>query len=356
MKLKLDHTRFDDINPFILDPLERIKELDEKSTEDEIYAVFIRNYCCYLFDKQTDTTEFIEEITKPSILHKYLSALAIVDNYLSVKVKFMDFRWFELKTFKPLKSNPIASKYYDFLNNYLIIFLNLDAYIKSYEAAINENKFSDFLKLKNVNIENVDIIAVDNKFIEIYKSFFTSLFENFLKDTNLYNIDLFIVEAKLKSFQFYFNSRLFSEHQKEELRFYGILWFENMLDSISHDICETQWIPPFHKLHKHFIDLFPVSKSKEPTYPTTIFSNYKAYLLFDTVAKGISTHKSISYLYRMMYEKELVTVNDTPFRAWFNEQSYEIKLNSHTDTLINSHSTDREQLIKVIANILEVPL
>ena len=58
----------------------------------------------------------------------------------------------------------------------------------------------------------------------------------------------------------------------------------------------------------------------------------------------------------MMYEKELVTVNDTPFRAWFNEQSYEIKLNSHTDTLINSHSTDREQLIKVIANLLEVPL
>ncbi|NEW78120.1 MAG: hypothetical protein GZ086_01590 [Gelidibacter sp.] len=79
-------------------------------------------------------------------------------------------------------------------------------------------------------------------------------------------------------------------------------------------------------------------------YPKHIFADEKAFQIFSLLMKHFKTHATISFVFRTMAEKEkpsLILVNDTPFRAWFNEQQYEIQLESYTKTYENSKNDDR---------------
>jgi len=81
----------------------------------------------------------------------------------------------------------------------------------------------------------------------------------------------------------------------------------------------------------------------EEDYPRHIFMNKKAFLLFEELNEGLDSNIQISFLYRMMAEKDkLIAVKDTPFREWYNSNNYKIKLTNTTKTLEQAKNKDRE--------------
>lgn len=91
-------------------------------------------------------------------------------------------------------------------------------------------------------------------------------------------------------------------------------------------------------------------------FPKYVFSSYEGYLLFDTLAKGLYTKVAVSYVYRFLLDKGFIVVKDSSFREWYNTQNYPIRLESVTETLQKSTSSDREQFVAIVANLLGIPL
>jgi len=86
-----------------------------------------------------------------------------------------------------------------------------------------------------------------------------------------------------------------------------------------------------------------VTFQNEEDYPRHIFMNKKAFLLFEELNEGLDSNIQISFLYRMMAEKDkLIAVKDTPFREWYNSNNYKIKLTNTTKTLEQAKNKDRE--------------
>jgi hypothetical protein len=80
------------------------------------------------------------------------------------------------------------------------------------------------------------------------------------------------------------------------------------------------------------------------SYPYHVFSDARAYQLFDTLAKHSVNQSQLSFIYRNMAEKEtprMILLKDTPFREWFNSQEYSVSLETHTKTFTNAKNEDR---------------
>lgn len=86
-----------------------------------------------------------------------------------------------------------------------------------------------------------------------------------------------------------------------------------------------------------------VTFQNEEDYPRHIFKNKKAFILFEELNEGLDSSIQISFLYRIMAEKDkLIVVKDTPFRDWYNTNNYKIKLTNTTKTLEQAKNKDRE--------------
>jgi hypothetical protein len=62
------------------------------------------------------------------------------------------------------------------------------------------------------------------------------------------------------------------------------------------------------------------------------------------LADQATNPKQLSFIFRQMSEKEesqMIVVKDKPFRDWFNEQSFPLKVNEATSTYVNAKSEDR---------------
>ena len=71
--------------------------------------------------------------------------------------------------------------------------------------------------------------------------------------------------------------------------------------------------------------------------------NKKAFILFEELNEGLDSSIQISFLYRIMAEKDkLIVVKDTPLRDWYNTNNYKIKLTNTTKTLEQAKNKDRE--------------
>lgn len=96
-----------------------------------------------------------------------------------------------------------------------------------------------------------------------------------------------------------------------------------------------------------------IKENKE--YPKYLFLNDQAFQLFNLLMESFKTHATISFVYRIMAEKEnpaLIVAKDSPFRIWFNEQMYSVKLETHTKTYENAKSEDRIALYKIAKQMI----
>lgn len=200
--------------------------------------------------------------------------------------------------------------------NYLLKLLhptNYQEYINQEQKGVKEFNYSYY--------KNPPIYEADKKEKEIYL--------RFLKAWILENIE------KRKTI---LNWRTLPE-EYENLKFYA----DSLLTSI--EIKTSIEIPLG----------FPKQETVElMEYPTHIFINQQAYQLFNLLMEYFNAHSTISFVYRMMSEKEdpaLIVVKDTPFRDWFNQQAY-VQLDTHTKTYENSKNEDRIALYKMAKRLI----
>jgi hypothetical protein len=100
---------------------------------------------------------------------------------------------------------------------------------------------------------------------------------------------------------------------------------------------------------------FKLELPKDNKYPNRIFSDEKAFYLFNFFAEKFNSHVALSFFYRKMAEQEkptLISVKDTPFREWFNDQKYDFKLDRATNTFIKSKNEERELLYWLVKSLI----
>ncbi len=112
------------------------------------------------------------------------------------------------------------------------------------------------------------------------------------------------------------------------------------IEEFALELTET---PKVESQPKVALEAKQVTFQNEEDYPRHIFMNKKAFLLFEELNEGLDSNIQISFLYRMMAEKDkLIAVKDTPFREWYNSNNYKIKLTNTTKTLEQAKNKDRE--------------
>lgn len=92
-------------------------------------------------------------------------------------------------------------------------------------------------------------------------------------------------------------------------------------------------------------------------FPTHVFKNKEAYHLFHTIAKGMTQHVQISFLFRQMSEGEtpaLIVCRDAVFRTWFNESKYKLELDIVTKRLADTTTADRMLLYNLTKSFLKL--
>ncbi|MGJ8594127.1 MAG: hypothetical protein ACSHXF_16375 [Aquaticitalea sp.] len=177
-------------------------------------------------------------------------------------------------------------------------------------------------------------------------------------------------------FAFYKNPTLFLEFPREKTKYLKTLksWFIHQIeqrmkileiDAISP---EYQFIidyansltPPEKKTLKESVPNLNLFSAVEQTnrsqnYPFHVFKDYYAFQLFTHWSVHFNSKAQIGFIFRMMSEVEnppLILIKDTPFRAWLNQHQEEIKLESHTPTLINSKNEDRMAAYKLLKSLI----
>ncbi|WP_445749448.1 hypothetical protein [Polaribacter sp.] len=351
----MDFTGFDSIDAF-MEPIEfRLQGLNEGAPYHNTYAIFLRNYCNRLFYNNRDSLEIVLDFfLSPSDLFKRITEYGFESSFLT-NLSFENFAQNELKAFTDC-SDTISKTYTNFIYRHLALFKKLDALCSqiSDHNLHKDGSFSHFLRRRGIDADEINTTIVNNTLVDFEKVLCAELFTCLVHSMNFDPFNHIKLLKIIKSLKLELDSPLVLEASKQQLQQHAMLWIQKKLDTLMY-VLELEEKPScFVEIIQYVEKHLPFTAQSTPHFPTEIFASYEGYLLFDTVAKGVSTHKLISYLYRMLFEKGMIKVEDTPFRNWFNGQDYLIKIKNHTDTLANSKTTDREQLIGVIAGVLGV--
>jgi hypothetical protein len=356
-KIKYKRDRFDTINPFVVSGIDRIEGLDLTLTYAQIMAVFVRNFSCYLYYHYDIGHAQYDGGGSPSkLLHK-IKFDKNYDKFFSYN-KLEEFAEAELLQFT-IEKFPEAMLYVHFIKTHKACFKTIDRLFASnlHFENIMDSSYGGYIQTLNLSVHNLEIIEIDEAFnllasIILKKIYYSLLFESDFKVCNFQ-----ATKEALDTVIFHLNNRLLFEDQKRRLQVSALLWFEQFIDTFCFEL-KIEEPPAFiDQIKNYFSSKLPLADLQDtPDYPQVIFSSYQGYHLFDTLAKGLSTKVVISFVYRFLYEKGHILVKDTPFRAWYNAQHYAIQLTTATETLKNSKSVDREQFVRIVADLLGVEM
>ena len=359
-------------NPFEFDAQFRVAGASKMNTKD-LYALFIKNMIAFVYLE----TEYYDckvrhqnpygsliEIDQKDLYHSYLHG--------NLKVKY---------------ENPICS-------SPLLLFCKHENDDYSASDCVDAIYYRDFIAEHVAIFERIDILANQTVNVDAGKDFLTYLtaYDAIYPHINVLSIGdaletyfISVCKALCSSYIFHFDeSFLYIENFQRELEAVYLAMKYDLLEDEEQEkiiVFSKRWITqrfkefaikkhfqfPIHEMEGDFIFTpvieqfstyfsFATPKNSTKEYPATIFSSYEAFHLFDTLAKGLSIKVAVSYVYRLLYEKDLIVVKDTPFRTWFNKQSYSIQLTTATETLQKSTSNEREQYVALVAELLGVSI
>tara|TARA_R110002051_G_scaffold40200_1_gene83902 strand:- start:1212 stop:2294 length:1083 start_codon:yes stop_codon:yes gene_type:complete len=355
--IKYESDRFDTINPFLVSGIDRIEDLDLTLTDAQIMAVFLRNFSCYLYYHYDIGRAKYADGGSPSKLLRKIRFEKNYDKFFSYD-KLEEFADVELVRFTIEKFSE-AMLYVHFIKTHKACFKTIDRLFASnlHFENIMDLSYGGYVRTLNLSVHNLEIIEIDEAFnllarIILKEIYYSLLFES---DFNLCNFQA--TKEALDTVIFHLNNRLLFEDQKRQLQISALLWFEQFIDTLYFEL-KIEESPAFiDQIRNYFSSKLPLAGLQAtPDYPQIIFASYQGYYLFDTLAKGLSTKVVISFVYRFLYEKGRILVKDTSFRSWYNAQHYAIQLTTATETLKNSKSVDREQFVRIVANLLDVKL
>ncbi len=259
--------------------------------------------------------------------------------------------------------------YFQFLEEHLLVFEQLDIWMnnkgtrneRSWSERIALDRMPDFPELNGINQHL-------NEFLDaVYLQCGLHLIEHFEWPTSVSCIadayqehivftQLLHPKPSLTTEQNHFYQQRVQHYLKKQLKEMQQLWkikhpfepFESIITTIAEAITPK-------RVEKPFEFKFTLPQLTEKSYPKHIFKDFKAFLVFDYLAKGLHSFQTISFFFRTMSESELpplIVVKDTPFRMWFNEQDYEIDLNRATDTKNKAYNEERDFIYQLVKHLI----
>lgn len=357
-------------NPFELDMHFRIAGVS-KMNEKDMYALFVKNMIAFVYFK-TDYYDCEVSHQTPYGSPIEIDQIHLYQSYFrgGLKTKYEDpicssplllFCDYENDVF--LGSTSIDAIYYrNFIAEHAAIFERIDILANQTTNQDAGREFSTYVIAYNAIYSHINVHLIGNAleayFISVCKSLCCSYIYHF-NESVLFPGDF---QGELEAIYLAMKYDLLEVEEQEKIIVFSKRWLTQRFKEfaitkhVQFPILEMEGGFVFTSVLEQFSSYFsfamPTKTSKE--YPTYIFSSYEAFHLFDTLAKGLSIKVAVSYVYRLLYEKGLIVVKDTPFRTWYNKQSYSIQLTTATETLQKSFSNEREQYVFLVAKLLGV--
>jgi len=340
--------------------------------EDTFEAFFKVNFRNWIFVDAFDALERYHGRTIFQMIDKYLEngASLMTEDYCPLKYYFSDFQSLELDAISRLledeTKNPNliekANLYADFLNKNRVRFENID-YLLDIRAG--EEMYPSLQELAKTKIKSafVDIPTLDKEQISLFE-YLDGIYKLRLLTPANHSKRTDYINNLPRRFDFegHKNPSLLREFPKDKETYLKILktWLMDRIE-IRKEIFEWDVLPPEFQYVQDYAESLLSEIVKTPAkpkmvpsesqtvnqqiaYPKHIFADEKAFRIFSLLMKHFKTHITISFVFRTMAEKEkpsLILVNDTPFRAWFNDQQYPVQLEFYTKTYENSKNDDR---------------
>lgn len=354
---KLEGDQFDYINPFNVSGIDRIEALRAGMTDAQIMAFFLRNFSCYLYYRcDIESHNHAVDDSPSKLLYKIIFDKTY-ENFFSYN-KLEEFANEEL-LFYTKENYPEAMHYVHFIiSNWGCIKIIDQLYsVNLCISNMIDSSYENYVKTLNLPTSTIELFEIDDAFELIGTNILKEIYHSLLFEINYSLCDFESAKEGLDTIIFHLNNRLLNEPQKKQFQESALLWFEQFLDTLCFQLKITEHPAFINQIKHYFSAKLPLATLQDtPDYPKVIFSSYQGYHLFDTLAKGLSTKVVISFVYRFLYEQGHILVKDTPFRTWYNTQQYAIQLTTATETLQNSKSVDREQFVRLLANLLDVDL
>lgn len=259
-----------------------------------------------------------------------------------------------------------ALHYLEFMYSHMSAFNRIVALTNLSSNAEAGCQFLDYLSAYDIIYPHINIIgigdALEHYFISVCKDLCSSYIYHF-DESSFFPEDF---DCELQTIYLASKFDLLDAEEQNTLVTYITRWITQrfkefaITKKVYYFIHEDEGAYVFNDVLIAFSAYFSLVVSNKNSirlnYPKYIFSSYDAYNLFDTLARGISIKVSISYVYRLLFENGFIVAKDTPFRNWFNQQSYPIQLSTATETLQKSMSNERKQYVALIAKLLDVTL
>lgn len=350
----------DTTNLFDNEELEfRVNQINEEGTN--VKEVFEANLVSYVYHSKRFDNNWgdSEKYDSSWIYDQYIKGqLQIIgDNYSELESPCAEFVKFELNEFL-LEINPKCKIYYNFLIAHEATYQHIDRLIDHYfNTSKTQSSFQNFANKKLqegiVNFNTLDFAFYDLEAVMV-KTTIVDLIR-FLQFTKRENYEDEISEVFDRDY--FCNPALIQE--PNELRSYREMlraWVNKMGQELKYNL-KLPLVPPIMEWMASEIGnsehLDEIEKETQD-YPKYIFANYKAFDLFDTLAKEMTTHPQISFLFRQMAEKEkpaLIVTENSQFLKWFNQQGYGYTLDYPTKTFEQSKTDDRMAVYNVVKRL-----
>lgn len=360
------------INCFTGDKLIRIQNI----TEENVHHVFTANLVGYLFHHPNLIRRKIRDLEFKGIenlLDLFLNGNILMYDIITYveKSPFSYFAEYELSNFKMDENNEKINIYVKYIETHDNLFQTIDKLIDTYITQFYTITLKTYLEHK-INPKIIDIEKLTfffNKyFTEIHKEIIYDLITlNHFSDEN--------VEEKLNEivdFNYIKNPSLLLD--RVELKKYAeamLTWLKYVYNEIKVELL-LEFKPPIYEHFINNIEKYVISfeenlytqrekvsiQSKNDIkidYPIYIFINQQSFNLFDTIASKLSKHSEISFLFRIMSEKEnppLIVCSIKQFVEWFNTKEYLLKLDFNLKTYNQSFTSERKAYYEIIKSFI----
>ncbi|MDG4950728.1 hypothetical protein NLM59_07310 [Weeksellaceae bacterium KMM 9724] len=246
-------------------------------------------------------------------------------------------------------------KFLQFISQVKPVFHSIDRGISFDRSKMDLPSFEEYIKNNPINLPEKTILNISENLNDYQIKLIYEVTQELIQHFSLDEFGILHMENALFHVQYFLNNKLLPRKVQKKLKKFAFRYFLQMLrDSFYYlDLKKVDRI--INDLLRDFcyavecMDLFKVYEEKEKNYPRKIFASYKAYKLFDDVAKKYASRPAICFLYRKMHEKDsFIYARDTEFRNWFNAQEYVVQLENHTDTYSKSHTEERCAMVELL--------
>ncbi len=335
-------------------PMEyRTRELKEGKLST--YKQFLKNLIAFIFYKEEYkmyvpktshhasqnmifTTIFTGNIARESY---HDSCAHVISSFMTHEIAYQD------------ESDPINEVYIRFIEdnrNKLEILENLIT------LDMQRLDFKDFVCSKAELDENIKIDEIATLFNDMEHQLLYMIKHEYLHGLELLLTNRVEFKDIFRKLSYHLNPKLVDEEELLDLQKKALQWFDQMIVDHCYHIEFRENPDCYDKLREDLVAILKPELQPDDEegidYPKDIFTNARAFQLFDAYARHHHTRKAIDYLYRRMSERDkFIKVRDAAFRNWFNGKEYVQNLMTTTETLARTETAERKDSVDLLYTV-----